>query len=263
MRTANASTMPARSVFVWLFDLGNTRLKLTRVASTGLGPVTALAHAEPDFDEELRRVLETGTGGDTAWLASVAGVDVRQRVEAVLQARGLRVVRAQTRRACAGVRIAYVDPERLGVDRFLGLLAAHRLGGDWLVVSFGSALTLDLIDVDGRHRGGLIGLSASQQVVALRARFPALDCGVGDPAQRWAGDTADAVAAGARRQALGLVLAAFDDARTELGRTPALLLGGGDAPLFAAELARRLAITVDVREALVLEGLSIYADAMG
>ena len=61
--------------------------------------------------------------------------------------------------------------------------------------------------------------------------------------------------------ALGLVLVAFADARAELGRAPRLLLGGGDARQFAAELAQRLAIEVRIDEALVLEGLAVYAGA--
>ena len=253
---------------MWLLDLGNTRLKLARVDADaavldiGATAVTALAHAEAEFDARLVRALSSATSGDTAWLASVAPDSVRQRVEAVLDALGLRVRPARTQSACAGLRIAYADPARLGVDRFLALLAARRRGGDWLLASFGSALTVDLLDAEGRHRGGLIGIAPAHQVDALRTRFPALDRGEGDAATRWAADTPDAVAAGARRQALGLLLAAFDDARAELGRAPRVLLGGGDAGSFADELSRRLGIEVETHDALVLEGLAVYASAL-
>ena len=231
---------------MWLLDLGNTRLKL--------------AHADADFDTRLALALASASSGDVAWLASVAAEPVRQRVEAALDARGLRIHRARTRAECAGLRIAYADPARLGVDRFLAMLAARRRGGDWLLASFGSALTVDLLDADGRHRGGLIGIAPAHQKDALRARFPALDRGAGDATVRWADDTPDAVEAGARRQALGLLLAAFDDARAELGRTPRVLVGGGDAAGFADELARRLGVEVEANEALVLEGLAVYAN---
>lgn len=247
---------------MWLLDLGNTRLKLARASDAGLGAVTALAHADAGFEAALDHALQASDDG-SAWLASVAPEPLRQRVEARLAARGLRVERAATRAECAGVRIAYAEPARLGVDRFLGLLAAHRRGGDWLLASFGSALALDLLDAAGRHRGGLIGISPAHQVDALRERFPALDRGAGDATPAFAVDTSDAVAAAARRQALGLVLAAFDDARAALGRAPGLLLAGGDAASFAPELARRLGIAVETREALVLEGLQVYAEALG
>lgn len=246
---------------MWLLDLGNTRLKIAALMPEGLGPASALTHAEADFDDRLERLLERMPRGTTAWLASVAPMAVRLRVEALLEARGVQLVRVASQRECAGVRIAYADPARLGVDRFLGLLAAHARGGDWLVASFGSAITVDLIDAQGLHRGGLIGIAAGHQVAALRERFPALDQGAGDDSRCWAADTADAVAAGARLQALGLVLAAWDEACRELGRTPRLLLGGGDALLFQAALAQRLGIEVDLAEALVLEGLQAYVTA--
>ena len=255
---------------MWLLDLGNTRLKLARADASagarGIGPVTALAHEDADFDVQLQRALGHAAPGavgsaasSEAWLASVAPDSVRLRVEAALQAKGLAVKRAATRPECAGLRIAYADPSRLGVDRFLALLAARARGGDQLVVSFGSALTVDLLDARGHHHGGLIGIAAGHARRALVERFPALDRGEGRADLAFAADTPDAVAAGTHRQALGFVLAAWDDACAALGRPPALLLGGGDAPDVADALARRLAAEVAVSDALVIEGLRVYA----
>jgi type III pantothenate kinase len=225
--------------------------------------VTALAHADADFTDRLQRVFGRESPGGTAWLANVAAVGVRLRVEALLEDQGLRIERAQSRVACAGVQIAYADPSRLGVDRFLALLAARALGGDQLVVSFGSALTVDLLDAHGRHHGGLIGIAAAHARNALCERFPALDRGEGDAATAFARDTPDAIAAGAHRQAVGLVMAAWDDACATLGRPPRLLLGGGDAGAYAGDLGRRLAVEVQTHDALVLEGLRRYAASVG
>jgi type III pantothenate kinase len=248
---------------VWLLDLGNTRLKLARSRAEGMELVTALAHDDVGFDAQLLQAMACASDGEpaVAWLASVAPAGVRLRVEAALEAAGLAVQRASTKAECAGVRIAYADPARLGVDRFLGLLAARARGGDQLVVSFGSAITVDLLDSHGRHHGGLIGIAESQARQALVERFPALDRGEGEPSMAFAIDTPDAVAAGTHRQALGLVLAAWDDACAALGRPPALLLGGGDAPAYADALSRRLAAEVVRSDALVIEGLRVYADA--
>jgi type III pantothenate kinase len=249
---------------VWLLDLGNTRLKFARAdASTGaraLGPVAALAHGDADFERQLSQRLGE-RDGSAAWLASVAPEGVRRRVEAVFEAAGVRVQHAHTQRECAGVHIAYADPSRLGVDRFLALLAARERGGDQLVVSFGSAVTVDLLDVRGRHHGGLIGIAAGHAQRALVERFPALDRGEGTASSAFPTDTPDAVAAGVHRQVLGLVLAAWDDACALLGRPPALLLGGGDASEFAGALGRRLSVEVVTSDALVLDGLRVYANA--
>lgn len=249
---------------MWLLDLGNTRLKLARAAPDGIGEVIALAHGDEDFVARLGAALgaSDGAGAGEAWLASVASDDARRAVERALERAGLGVHRARTVAEAAGVRIAYPDPGRFGVDRFLALLAARGRGGDQLVVSFGSAITVDLLDARGRHHGGLIGIAQAHAQRALGERFPALDRGPGDAGLAFGADTPDAVAAGAHRQALGLVLAAWDDACALLGRPPALLLGGGDAPAYADTLARRLRAEVTVSGTLVLEGLRRYADAM-
>ncbi len=58
---------------------------------------------------------------------------------------------------CAGVSNGYEVPSSLGVDRWLGILAAYndcRVG--CCVVDAGSALTLDVVSVVGRHQGGYI-----------------------------------------------------------------------------------------------------------
>lgn len=82
------------------------------------------------------------------------------------------VVFAKTVAECGGLTIAYVDPGRLGVDRFLAMLAAfHQYGGRILVIDAGSALTGDIVDVSGCHLGGYImnGLQVMRQVIVDRA----------------------------------------------------------------------------------------------
>ena len=131
---------------IWLLDLGNSRLKAASWGpGLGVGDVQAWTHAAADFVPSLQRWLQGVRPGDRCWLASVAGSDVTSTVAEALATHGNPAQRARTRAECAGVRIAYAEPARLGVDRFLGLLAAHRRAAvSWLVVSAGSALTVDL-----------------------------------------------------------------------------------------------------------------------
>ena len=51
---------------------------------------------------------------------------------------------ARTLAECGGLRVAYPQPQRMGVDRFLALLAARAGGGVMLVSGGGTALTIDL-----------------------------------------------------------------------------------------------------------------------
>ncbi|HZH42777.1 MAG TPA: type III pantothenate kinase, partial [Lysobacter sp.] len=141
----------------WLFDLGNTRLKAAPLRADGrLGPVLALPWQdgiEAGLSEHLPARFEA------AYVASVAGEPVRLALLDALTRRARRISLARTQAAALGVRVAYAQPQRLGVDRFLALAAARARGGDALVCGVGTALTLDLLDADGRHHGGCIAPS--------------------------------------------------------------------------------------------------------
>lgn len=238
----------------WLLDLGNTRLKWALDAADGLGQTGALAHTDPGFETRLDAQLACLPRAPVAWLASVAREGLAGRVAALCERHGVPCQRVRTLPAMAGVRIAYAEPERLGVDRFLGLLAAHGRGpGPWLIVSVGTALTVDLLDA-GEHHGGLIAPSPAlmQEILALRA--PALDVPPGQPLE-FAGGTEDAIAGGTLGAALGLIERSFERAARRLGRAPGLLLSGGGGP----ELGAALSLPHIPAPDLVLEGLAVWA----
>ncbi len=68
-----------------------------------------------------------------------------------------RVTRYCSEAICMGVTNGYDQPERLGVDRWLTLIAASQLiDGDCIVIDAGSAITVDLLRADGQHLGGAI-----------------------------------------------------------------------------------------------------------
>jgi type III pantothenate kinase len=60
--------------------------------------------------------------------------------------------------AACGVRNAYAEPERMGADRWVAMIAARALLGPrtCYVVDCGTALTIDALAADGQHLGGVI-----------------------------------------------------------------------------------------------------------
>lgn len=239
----------------WLFDLGNTRLKWTQCRSAGPGPVAALSHGVAGFEKALDLALAELPRADQAWLASVAAPDLAARIGALCHRHGVPCQVARTQAECAGVRIAYADPDTLGVDRFLSLLAAHERGpGPWLIVSVGTALTVDLLDTGGLHRGGLIAPAPSLMRRSLAEHAARLHETPGT-AQRWGRSTEDAIASGTQAAALGLIERSYALACDELHSAPQLLIGGGGAP----PLLEHLPLPATRVDDLVLQGLAVYA----
>lgn len=131
---------------------------------------------------------------------------------------------------------AYRDHTKLGIDRWLAVLAAKYLGSDVaIVVDAGTAITIDVLDSQKGHAGGYIlpGLSMQQASLAAhtaRVRFPSPDwrdesLGV---------DTASAVGHGSVRAVCALVREM--QAEGVSGQRPDVFLTGGNAPDFAAFL---------------------------
>ena len=243
----------------WLLDLGNTRAKWARWdGDARADAVKALDIAMPDFIEQLAAGLGPARDDARVWIASVTGPALTDAVRARLEREGYRCEHVRTRAEALGLRIAYAEPARLGVDRFLALLAAHaRDDGPWLCVSVGSALTVDLLLVDGTHAGGLIAPAPAHMRRALAERFPVLAEDRGAFGIDWASDTADAVASGSVAAAAGLVERAHRLACERAGTAPTVLLSGGDA----AAVRDAIPFASELVEAPVLDGLARLARA--
>ena len=212
----------------WLFDLGNTRLKCAALQGDGaIGAVVGIDHDGAAFAPGWEALLPQRI--DAAFLCSVASPGLVLALLDALTRRCGRISIARTQPARAGVRIAYAQPHRLGVDRFLALLAAHaRAPQAWLVVGIGTALTIDLLAADGRHHGGRIAPSPTLMREALHARAQQLPV-TGGLYGEFAADTIDALASGCEGAALGVIDRSVAAATTLLGEPPRLLLHGGGA----------------------------------
>ena len=80
---------------------------------------------------------------------------------------------------CAGVTNGYDEPFRLGVDRWLAILAAYNLAGQkCCVVDCGTTITLDLVSSSGLHLGGYILPGVAMMKDALRVRSTVLKSGI-------------------------------------------------------------------------------------
>lgn len=239
-----------------LLDLGNTRLKWARQEQGGLTAQGAAAWDRIEDEGLPQACLELARAAGRVRAASVAGSAREQRLARALEAHDLPTPEwVRTPAAACGVRNAYPEPSRLGVDRFLGMVAAHAAGhAPCLVVSAGTALALDALAGGGRHLGGLIAPGPRLMQRSLHqaaAQLP--ETGDGELLDA-AVDTASAIASGCWQAALGLIERFHARMRFQLGNAPVLVLCGGDA----AALAAHLTLPLELRPDLVLEGLAVW-----
>ena len=215
---------------IFVLDLGNTRLKYAELGIDGLpGDTTAIAH------HDNRAWLDHLPRGDVACIASVGPALRHMALLDGLATRFTRLHVVRTQPVLGRLRIAYANPQHLGVDRFLAMLAAVE-AGPALLVGVGTALTCDLLDGDGLHRGGRIAPSPMLMRQALHTRAAVLPEHGGTYAE-FADDTDHALASGCEGAALALVERSLVQAEVLLGVRPALWLHGGGAAALRARLS--------------------------
>ncbi|MDE2451308.1 MAG: type III pantothenate kinase, partial [Gammaproteobacteria bacterium] len=138
-----------------LVDIGNSRIKWASLTDSRLGKAHAAEYSGWRPRDFASRVIGSRLDVERIVVASVAGDDVTDDLAAAARLAGApEPERVTTRRRACGVTIAYIDPWRLGVDRMLAMIAAHRRfpARPVCAVAVGTALTIDLVGVDGRHR---------------------------------------------------------------------------------------------------------------
>ncbi|HEX5305065.1 MAG TPA: type III pantothenate kinase [Dyella sp.] len=241
-----------------LLDLGNTRLKWTARDDAGELAHGAVAWAEPMADtlREQWRNLPPVAGVFGASVVDAAREALVATQAMATLSRDVHWIRSPA--AACGVRSAYADPPRLGVDRFLGMVAAHAAGmAPCVLVGVGTALTLDALAGDGRHLGGAIAPGPQlmrQSLLGATARVQPEQIGtVGTLAD----NTADAVASGCWGACAALVERFAAQVAPQLGGAPTLLFGGGDAVSLRALVNRPGELFIDG----VLRGVDVWSRA--
>lgn len=241
-------------------DIGNTRLKWARYDAPRPGArllesgAVFLETIEQLADHEWQRLPRPG-----CLLGSVvAGEGVKRRVEEQIEERwgDLEPRWAHASAASCGVVNGYDHPTRLGVDRWVALIAARQRvlssgpPRPALVVMVGTAVTVDALDAGGHFLGGLIlpGFGLMQR--ALETGTSGLKVPTGE-AVDFPCNTSDALMSGGADAIAGAVERMQTRLAARAVRAPALIMTGGAA----VRLASIVRLSFETVETLLFEGL--------
>jgi type III pantothenate kinase len=236
-----------------LVDIGNSRIKWT-LNRDG----RAVAHGAHLLGEaeSFRMAMGNLIRPERVLACNVAGDPGQEALAAAIEAWGLVPQWVSATRQAHGVRNCYASPEKLGPDRWAALIAAHAMGqGDMLVISLGTAMTVDWLRADGEFAGGMIvpGFRLMREALAQGT------AGVGRQQGKKGGfacNTADAVETGMAFALSGAVRRARETVMQTTGQAPVCLISGGDGAWLASTLDFPLTVVPD----LVLQGLALIAE---
>lgn len=246
-----------------LLDIGNTRIKWAVQTDRGLHAQQAVAHAGLSVAQLGTQIFAPSGQVTQVLVSNVAGPAMAEQVQQATRdcwQLEPQFVIATASIAVAGrvLRNAYAEPAKLGSDRWLALLGAQVLQPDAaLVVSVGTAMTLDALSATGQHLGGMIvpgpdlmmsSLMHNTSDIAVRAQQ-------GQPGDTFFADnTLGCVYQGSIHAAVALIEAAYARLQAQVGTTRLLLTGGAAEPVQAC-----LTIPVQHVPDLVLRGLAAYS----
>ena len=234
-----------------LVDLGNTRLKWAVGDDLGISTGSAINNSELHQNslEQCWQAIEPPKQVAVSCVGSKQLFDLLISVANELWP-GIPVTRAKSLPSEFGVTNAYQMPEKLGIDRWLSMIAAYQLYQTSLcIVSCGTAITVDVIDASGKHLGGLIAPGLRLMKEALATGTENLISLESDEGFGLATNTHAAIKNGSLSAACGLI----EFVLTKQSEKVRLVLTGGDAETIAAQLSQSFIIEPD----LVLKGLAL------
>lgn len=236
-----------------LLDLGNTRLKWARREPVPAGKLmSALTHAGSSKTNGVWDALFLETRPQKIWLASVAGKHADALIAQINQHWGCSVIQVRTPAQFGAWTNSYEVPECLGVDRFLAMLGALGCAANssLVVAMAGTALTIDVLDANSAHQGGLIVPGPSLMRASLHRGTAELPL-VNASSVALGRSTTDAIGAGSMRACVALIRSVAQDFLAAK-----MIISGGAAAELLPGLAANAPLYV---EDLVLRGLRIYA----
>ena len=237
-----------------LIDIGNTRMKSAIIDGANFLALPPVVNGNVQIAQVWKNIQRV----DSIWIASVASQGATDEV--IAAAREHFAIEPRFARSIAtacGVRNAYKSPERLGVDRFLSLIAVHATKAAAVVASCGTALTLDAIDPAGRHLGGLIAPSPHLMQESLGKATARLKEAPDADIVEIAADTESGIASGTWLAGVSLVERFVKQTSIRLNAKPQLVLTGGGAE----RLGALISLNHRIEPNLVLHGLALFADA--
>ena len=241
-----------------LIDIGNSRLKWATLNNHRIIAAQPVLH-DQFIEEDLLRLWREMKPPDHIAISNVSSAektDYFKKLTSKLWP-SIEVIVARSQAEAFGVTNAYSDPEKLGVDRWLLLLALrNNYELPAIVVDCGTAMTLDVLDDEGVHQGGLIapGLilmkkSLNQKTHHLQFSDQIFQIGLST-------STDAAIYSGTLYSAIGLIELIKSKLNNITGMNYSLVLSGGDAQI----IAKHLSIPSFIEPNMVLQGLSILLE---
>jgi type III pantothenate kinase len=211
-----------------VIDVGNTRSKVCQVRNGQLDPPLILPHdTQPPWKHpEIEKLLAEGR----RWTLSGSNPPLIEGFASWLKKQDQQHVHVIDASTKLPIEIEVPFPEKVGRDRLLNAIAATEHPA--IIISAGTAVTVDAVSPEGHFLGGAImpGLGLMAEALYIHtAKLPRIELIFPRPVLP-AKNTVDAINAGIQHAVLGGILGCHKEHLSLLGEKTKTYLTGGDGP---------------------------------
>lgn len=246
---------------ILLIDAGNSAIKWALYGTEGLSDMLTQTYPENttvDFFTNQWRSLNKPLKVVVSCVASESVWQALQKTCKELW--NIEIDKVISLKKGFGLINAYENAADLGSDRWCAMIGANQLDDSaFLVVSAGSALTIDMVNDIGHHLGGLITPGISMMRQSLGAHTAQVKVQISKdltPSLSLANSTKACVEAGIHLSVVKLIEAVYEQESKHV-KNLQCYLAGGNAALIADLLSFKCVKVPD----LVLRGLAVTATA--
>ncbi len=256
-----------------LIDIGNSRIKwcLHESVENKFGLDGVMLRDKSELPALLSEHWSHLDGPERVVISNVSGQLISEVIDAwVEQAWQIRTEYVKTEAFSFGVSNAYSDHPKLGVDRWMAIIAAWQRFREEekavCVVDCGTATTIDGISASGQHLGGFIipGYTVMQEMLinntsdiemtrkilpkerSFRNALPPIN---------FSSSTEEGVNSGCYLAMISIIDRVFTSMQDDYGKQVNCIITGGNAELVVEQLAGKF----ECEPNLVLHGLAMFS----
>ncbi len=241
-----------------LVDIGNSRIKWTTLDSGRFTESHSFDRKKTGIKTSFTNEWKDLTDIDSVYVSNVGGDKIAEQLtdwsEKKWQLLPKFITSEQKR---FGVTNAYQQADKLGVDRWLALIAARQHARQaTCIIDCGTAITIDVVTKYGAHQGGMILPGITLMRSALASNTSNLTDVVEESEfKTLAVNTHGAIQAGTLYMVTASLERIVDDLNEQFNNRIRFIITGGDAALVMPLLPSFIAHYPDI----VLKGLGYYA----
>ena len=255
-----------------LLDLGNSRCKYAIVEKGEVKQYEAQNYGPFGKLYSVKSLSDKYSNAEEVVISSVLSEELNSQIsEALLRGAVKNVFFLAPAENSFSVKLVYANPSSMGVDRVAALIGAKdKYSGKCCIVDCGTAITIDALDAEGAHQGGVIfpGIKIMQKALLDNTKIATGDAKVvpefmpelkQEPAFNVLSDTTeDAIHTGSISAVVGGIEYVVNKMSSDYDDFDQIVITGGNAEQIKPYLTRQAVID----DTLVLDGLKVVSESI-